>query len=76
MVQMFDAGGSYISFPWWIPFGRTMSMVIGIVVGRWAGGMLGYQPFHRKWTNDWNTACEKMETSYFQRKFATRAKIE
>ncbi|KAK4207584.1 putative 4-hydroxybenzoate polyprenyl transferase [Rhypophila decipiens] len=44
----FDAGGTYVSFPWWVPMGKTVSIVLGIVVGRWIGsGLLGYQPLHR-----------------------------
>ncbi|KAI5919048.1 hypothetical protein F4810DRAFT_527633 [Camillea tinctor] len=76
VLSMFDAGGSYLSLPNWVPFGRTLSRVIGIVVGRWIGGLLGYQPFYKKWTNNWDLACRKMEMSIFQRRFADRAKIE
>ncbi|KAI1486006.1 hypothetical protein F5X96DRAFT_277011 [Biscogniauxia mediterranea] len=76
VMSMFDAGGSYLSLPWWVPFGRTLSRAIGVVVGRWIGGLLGYQPFYRKWTNNWDLACRKMEMSIFQRRFADRAKIE
>jgi hypothetical protein len=72
---MFDAGGTYLSLPWWIPFGRTVSIVLGTVLGRWIGsGLLGYQPFYRKWTSDWELACEKMGASVFQRRFADRTK--
>lgn len=73
---MFDAGASYLSVPWWVPFGRSLSRAAGIVVGRWLGAMLGYQPYYRKWTTDWGLACEKMETSFFQRRFTDRAKME
>lgn len=73
---MFDAGGSYLSLPTWIPFSRTVARALGIVVGRWIGGLLGYQPFHKKWTTDWDLACRKMETSIFSRRFAERAKDE
>ncbi|KAI9784389.1 MAG: hypothetical protein M1816_000860 [Peltula sp. TS41687] len=76
VICMFDAGGSYLSFPWWVPFSRSLSRAVGIVVGRWIGGLLGYQPFYRKWTSDWELACNKMETSFFQRRFADRTKIE
>ncbi|CAJ2510339.1 Uu.00g050420.m01.CDS01 [Anthostomella pinea] len=74
VLSMFDAGGSYLSLPWWVPLGRTISRALGIVVGRWIGGLLGYQPFYRKWTTDWESACRKMEMSIFQRRFADRAK--
>jgi len=33
---------------------------------------MGYQPFYKKWTGDWEVACGKMETSVFQRRFARR----
>ncbi|KAH8762492.1 hypothetical protein F5883DRAFT_116021 [Diaporthe sp. PMI_573] len=68
---MFDAGGSYLSFPRWVPFGKSLSVVTGVVVGRWLGGLLGYQPFYREWTTDWETACHKMENSIFQRQFTS-----
>lgn len=73
-MQTFDAGGTYVSFPWWVPFGQTVSQVLGVVVGRWIGGMLGYQPFYPKWTTDWDLACQKMATSVFQRRFANKNK--
>ncbi|KAK1145119.1 hypothetical protein N8T08_004552 [Aspergillus melleus] len=76
VLSMFDAGGSYMSFPWWVPFGRTLSMTLGVVVGRWIGGLLGYQPYYKKWTFDWDLACRKMEQSIFQRRFADRTKTD
>ena len=75
-MQMFDAGGSYLTLPWWIPFGRRLSMAAGIVVGRWIGGLLGYQPFYRQWTSDWELACHKMKGSLLQRRFADPARME
>ncbi|CAI7649400.1 unnamed protein product [Penicillium glandicola] len=73
LFSTFDAGGTYISLPWWIPFGQTVSRTMGLVVGRWLGGLLGYQPFYSKWTSDWPLACQKMESSFFQRRFADRS---
>ncbi|KAI0517437.1 hypothetical protein F5B22DRAFT_104796 [Xylaria bambusicola] len=70
VMSMFDAGGSYLSLPSWIPFGRTIARGMGIVVGRWIGGLLGYQPFFQKWTTDWDLACDKMDMSIFHRRFA------
>ena len=73
--QMFDAGGTYLSFPWWVPFGQSISIALGVVVGRWIGsGLLGYQPFYRKWSSDWEMACKMMESNIFQRRFAVRTK--
>lgn len=73
---MFDAGGSYLSLPTWIPFSRTLARALGIVGGRWIGGMLGYSPYYEKWSTDWGLACERMGSSIFQRRFATRGKTD
>ncbi|KAK4222535.1 bifunctional solanapyrone synthase [Podospora fimiseda] len=82
MIQVlctFDAGGTYITLPgpWWIPkfVKHSVAIALGVVVGRWIGsGLLGYQPFFKKWTTDWELACQKMESSIFQRRFADRSK--
>ncbi|OTA81552.1 hypothetical protein M434DRAFT_17355 [Hypoxylon sp. CO27-5] len=76
VMNMFDAGGSYASLPEWFPFGKRIAQCAGIVIGRWLGGLLGYQPFHRRWTRDWQLACQKMETSFFLRRFADPDKSE
>ncbi|KAK7753780.1 hypothetical protein SLS62_004145 [Diatrype stigma] len=47
VLSTFDAAGTYISPPRWLPFGRRISQVVGVVVGRWLGSLLGYQPFYR-----------------------------
>ncbi|KAI0850550.1 hypothetical protein F5Y00DRAFT_232639 [Daldinia vernicosa] len=74
VVSTFDAGGSYLSLPWWVPFRHRISQAVSILVGRWLGGLLRYQPFYREWLTEenWQLACEKMESSYFQRRFADR----
>ncbi|KAF2672459.1 hypothetical protein BT63DRAFT_422918 [Microthyrium microscopicum] len=72
ILSMFDAGGSYLSFPKWVPGGRTLSRLMGIVVGRWIGGLMGYQPYYKEWSTDWELACRRMEGSYFQRRFIDR----
>ncbi|KAK7996413.1 hypothetical protein PG989_004453 [Apiospora arundinis] len=74
VFSTFDAGGTYMTLPWWVPFRCTVAQVLGIVVGRWIGGLLGYQPYYRRWSTDWELACDKMETSFFQRRFADRTK--
>ncbi|KAH8891742.1 hypothetical protein GQ53DRAFT_746237 [Thozetella sp. PMI_491] len=74
VLSMFDAGDTYVSLPWWVPFRSTISLGMGIVLGRWIGGMLGYQPFYEEWTTDWEQACERMETSIFQKRFSNRKK--
>jgi hypothetical protein len=73
-TETFDAGGTYISLPSWVPFGKRVSQILGIVVGRWLGGLLGYQPFYRDWSTDWEAACLQMRTSIFQRRFADAQK--
>ncbi|GKT43287.1 putative oxidoreductase YfjR [Colletotrichum spaethianum] len=80
LIQLFctfDAGGTYVSFPSWVPFGQYVSLGLGVVVGRWIGsGLLGYQPFYRKWTTDWDLACQRMQQTIFQRRFADRTKTD
>lgn len=70
VLAMFDAGDSYLSPPAWIPFRHTVGKVLGVVVGRYIGGLLGYAPFYPEWTTDWAAACRKMESCWSQRKFA------
>ncbi|CAP92703.1 hypothetical protein EN45_104970 [Penicillium chrysogenum] len=70
VLSMFDAGGTYLSPPWWVPFRSWVGLFLGIVVGRWIGGLLGYAPFYPEWTTDWEAACETMQQSWFQRRFA------
>lgn len=70
ILCMFDAGGSCVALPWFIPFGMTLSRALGIVVGRWIGSRLGYQPYYKEWTTDWETASARMRTSISQRKYA------
>ncbi|OTA98696.1 hypothetical protein M426DRAFT_258180 [Hypoxylon sp. CI-4A] len=72
VMNMFDAGGSYISGPAWVPFGKRLAQLTGIIIGRWLGGLLGYQPFYPRWTKDWQMACKKMETSPFLRRFSVK----
>ncbi len=66
--QTFDAGGSYMSVPWWVPFGRTLSRLVGISVGQWLGGMLGYAPFYGKWTNRLGKGIRESEDIIFSEK--------
>lgn len=73
--QIFDGGDSYLTLPWWVPFRRLVSRGMGIILGRWIGGLLGYQPFYKEWTTDWELACEKMESSLLQKRFAQKSKV-
>ncbi|KUI58321.1 hypothetical protein VP1G_05615 [Cytospora mali] len=72
VMSMFDAGGSYLSLPQWVPFGKQLAYAMGITMGRYLGAILGYQPFYWEWTTNWEEACRKMETCLFQRRFAVR----
>lgn len=75
VLSTFDAGGTYITLPKWLgPLRHVLAIALGVVIGRWIGGLLGYQPFYREWTTDWELACRKMETSFFQRRFADRGR--
>ena len=38
-----------------------------VLIGRWIGGLLGYKPFFREYTTDWDYAVAKMKGSFFQR---------
>lgn len=69
---MFDAGDTYPSLPRWVPFRTTVGVILGVVLGRWIGGLLGYQPFFPEWTSDWQLACNRMERNWTQRRFAVR----
>ncbi|GKZ94159.1 hypothetical protein CBS63078_10082 [Aspergillus niger] len=72
VLAMFDAGGTYLSPPWWVPFRAWVGLILGIVIGRWIGGLLGYAPFYPEWTTNWDAACDRMEQSWFQRRYADR----
>ncbi|AEO70854.1 cf2c73a1-daf1-4c72-9e18-3249709aec9e [Thermothielavioides terrestris] len=72
VLSMFDAGDSYLTLPRWVPFRAKVSRIAGVVGGRWIGGLLGYQPFYKEWTTEWDIACEKMESSLFLRRFSDR----
>lgn len=73
VMSMFDSGDSYLSPPAWMPFRHTLGWLLGVVVGRYIGGLLGYAPFYPEWTTDWEAACSKMEGCWAQRRFADRS---
>jgi len=70
VLAMWDAGDVVFPLPSWIPFNKTLARWRGVVLGRWIGGLLGYQPFYLEWTTDWELCCAKMKQSVFQRRFA------
>lgn len=67
---MFDRGGSCLALPKFIPFSMTLSKAMTVVIGRWLGGILGYQPYYKEWSTDWETAKQRMSTSVVQKRFA------
>ncbi|KAI5781193.1 hypothetical protein EDC01DRAFT_619938 [Geopyxis carbonaria] len=71
---MWDAGDCVLPLPKWVPGGKKLARWRGVVLGRWIGGALGYQPFYEEWTSDWELACSKMERSIFQRRFVKRSR--
>ena len=66
--QIYDAGDAYPDLPAWLPCRRTLSYWNGVVIGRWLGGALGYKPFFKEYTTDWDYAVAKMKRSFFQRR--------
>ena len=50
-----------------MPFRRQVGYWTCVVVGRWIGGLLGYKPFFKEYTTDWDFAVAKMKGSIFQR---------
>jgi hypothetical protein len=68
---MFDASSTYLSLSRWVPFRAFLGYCLGVVVGRWIGGLLGYAPFYPEWTTDWDAACDKMDR-WSQRKFVSK----
>ncbi|KAI2631117.1 hypothetical protein GGS21DRAFT_544513 [Xylaria nigripes] len=74
VLSTLDAGGTYLSPPSWIPCGKRLSQMIGVLVGRWVGSFFGYQPFYREWSTDWDLACKNMKTCFAQARFATHSK--
>ncbi|KAF2688561.1 hypothetical protein K458DRAFT_440167 [Lentithecium fluviatile CBS 122367] len=76
VMSMFDAGGSYMSLPVWIPFSKTIARAMGVGLGRWVGGFLGYQPYYKKWSTDWGLACRRMKSTFLQRRFAIDDKVD
>ncbi|KAF3095459.1 hypothetical protein TWF569_011640 [Orbilia oligospora] len=69
---MFEAGDSYLSPPWWVPFRHFFGYWLTVILGYYIGSLLGYQPFFPEWTTDWDAACDKMASSLLQKKFAIR----
>lgn len=72
ILQMFDSGHSYLSPPWWVPFRGFVGLWVGIILGRWIGGLMGYAPYYPEWTSDWQGACDHMEQTWVHKRYAIR----
>nr|UPH69772.1 putative epoxidase protein [Neofusicoccum parvum] len=68
-----DAGDHYTPAPKWVPFRRFFGYWGCVIIGRWLGGMLGYKPFFKEYTTDWDYAVEKMNGSFWQRRLADKS---
>lgn len=67
-LQMLDAGGHYTPAPAWMPFRLFLGYWTSVVIGRWLGGLLGYKPFFKEYTTDWEFAVTKMKNSFWTRR--------
>lgn len=65
---MLDAGGHYTPAPAWMPFRLFFGYWASVVIGRWLGGLLGYKPFFKEYTTDWEFAVNKMKSSFWTRR--------
>jgi len=50
-----------------MPFRRFLGYWTCVIIGRWIGGLLGYKPFFKEYTTDWDFAVAKMKGSWSQR---------
>ena len=66
-MKIQDGGDAYTPAPWWCPFRRQIGYWGCVIIGRWIGGLLGYRPFFREYTTDWDYVVAKMKGSLFQR---------
>lgn len=54
--------------PSWVPCRKFIGYWGTVVIGRWVGGLLGYKPYFREYTTDWDYACAKMKSSWFRKR--------
>ncbi|KAB8252956.1 hypothetical protein BDV35DRAFT_375414 [Aspergillus flavus] len=75
LLCTYDAGDAYLLPPAWLPdwLRKKIGYWGGIIVGRWIGGLLGYRPFFKEYTTDWEYAVKKMESSFFTRRLVGRS---
>ncbi|KJZ79733.1 hypothetical protein HIM_01202 [Hirsutella minnesotensis 3608] len=75
LLCTYDAGDAYLPGPSWLPLNlqKLTGYWTGIIVGRWIGGLLGYKPFFKEYTTDWDFAVAKMQSSFFTRRLVSPA---
>ncbi|KAF2501078.1 hypothetical protein BU16DRAFT_546460 [Lophium mytilinum] len=66
-LQIHDAGDHYTPAPAWMPFRTFFGYWACVIIGRWLGGLLGYKPFFKEYTTDWDFAVSKMKGNFFTR---------
>ncbi|KAJ6779468.1 hypothetical protein PWT90_00774 [Aphanocladium album] len=74
----FDGGDHYLPFPatlpQWVPMTWSVAIRtflgfwITVIIGRYIGGLMGYQPFYKEYTTDWELAVAKMQGTWFYRR--------
>lgn len=67
-LQIHDAGDHYTPAPVWMPFRRFFGYWACVIIGRWIGGLLGYKPFFKEYTTDWDFAVAKMKGNFWTRR--------
>ncbi|KAI0205338.1 hypothetical protein F4808DRAFT_473379 [Astrocystis sublimbata] len=66
-LAIIDGGDMQAVPPAWVPFRKLVGYWGTVIIGRWVGGMLGYKPYFKEYTTDWDYAMAKLRTSWFQR---------
>jgi hypothetical protein len=51
-----------------MPFRRFFGYWGCVIIGRWIGGLLGYKPFFKEYTTDWDFAVAKMKGNFWTRR--------
>ncbi|GME33701.1 putative cupin -type protein [Neofusicoccum parvum] len=69
LLSTFDGGDCYLvpelPLPLWAR--KAIGQWGGVVLGRWIGGLLGYKPFFKEYTTDWDLAVAKMRSHWMLR---------
>ena len=78
LYQTFDAGDHYIPIPAELPSFIPLSVSVYIrtflgywltvIIGRYIGSLMGYRPFFREYTTDWELAQAKTGHTWFHRR--------